>query len=65
MTIEKTCETCKEKKPLGDFFAAPFDGRAASIRTSKHCKSCHADGLIPYGYGWPGYGDKFKTPETT
>ena len=33
--------------------------------TSKHCKYCHDAGLIEYGYGWPGFGDRFKAPEET
>ena len=33
-----------------------FDGRAGELRSSKFCKTCHESGIIPYGYGWPGFG---------
>jgi len=57
--------TCGEIKPLGAFFSPSADDRAAARGTSKHCKDCHEAGLIEHGYGWPGFGDRFKTPEET
>ena len=57
----KTCQTCKQEKTLGEFFAAPADMRANEIGTSANCKQFHADAKVPHGYGW--YGDKYKTPD--
>ena len=60
--MEKKCQMCKQEKPLGEFFCADFEGRAAEARTGKFCKQCHAEGRIEHGYGWPGFGGKFATP---
>ena len=65
MSVTKACMTCGEIKPLGAFFSPSTSDRAAAHGTSKHCKYCHDAGLIEYGYGWPGFGDRFKTPEET
>ncbi len=65
MGIEKKCLNCHEVKVLGEFFTADYDGLAKQIRSSRYCIACHEAGLIPYGYGWPGYGEKFKTPADT
>ncbi len=65
MTIEKKCQTCLESKPLGEYFCSDFGGRSAETKTSKHCKLCHAEGRVEYGYGWPGFGGRFATPEDT
>lgn len=63
MEITKPCLTCGKQKPLDSFFTSSIGDRAASRGTSKHCKACHDDGLVKYGYGWPGFGGLFKTPE--
>ncbi len=61
--LGKKCGKCGAEKPLVDFFIAPFDGRANHGKASMFCKQCHSEGKIEHGYGWPGFGDKFKTPE--
>lgn len=63
MDVTKVCNTRGEIKPLGAFFLPSIDDRASARGTSKHCKDCHAAGLIKYGYGWPGFGDRYKTPD--
>lgn len=65
MTIEKKCQMCKEDKPLGEFFCASHEGRAAETRTGKFCRQCHAEGSIKNGYGCHSFGGKFATPEET
>lgn len=61
--MNKKCATCKQLKPLGEFFAAPSDGSAKWSGTSEHCRQCHAEARVPHGYG--AYGDKWASPETT
>lgn len=61
--LEKECACCHERKPLGSFFSPPEGSRADAHGTSTYCKQCHADAMIPYGYGW--YGDRYTSPGTT
>ncbi len=63
MTLGKNCGMCKTEKPLGDFFLSPFDGSARQYKSSTYCKQCHDEGKVEHGYGWPGFGGKFNTPE--
>jgi hypothetical protein len=58
--MNKKCLYCKRDFPLADFFVVPFDSPAAWKGTSMYCKHCHADGLIPFGYG--SFGEEYKTP---
>lgn len=63
--LEKKCGNCGDVKALSAFYAPIEDGRAGELLSSKFCKTCHESGLIPYGYGWPGFGGMFKTPADT
>jgi hypothetical protein len=47
----KKCQTCKKKKPLGEFLIQDFSARAAAKGTSKHCRECHESGKVKNGYG--------------
>lgn len=59
----KTCQNCKQEKPISEYFSQPSDARANAVGTSAFCKQCHYEGKIRHGYGW--YGDKYKTPDET
>lgn len=61
--MNKTCQHCKQEKPIGDYFSQPADARANAVGTSAFCKQCHAEGKIKHGYG--SYGEKYKTPDDT
>ena len=58
-------ETVKVERPTDEGLDAGRSGavRADAHGTSTYCKQCHADAMIPYGYGW--YGDRYTSPETT
>lgn len=64
-TLEKLCPACGLSRPLGEFFSAGYNSRAAETRTGRYCKECHSAGDIKHGYGWSGYSEQFATPEST
>jgi len=59
----KTCQTCKQSKPLGEFFSPPQGAATSWQGTSANCKQCHKEAKVPHGYG--AYGNKWTCPDDT
>jgi len=56
MNITKQCQTCKQAKPLGEFFSPPQGAATSWQGTGAHCKHCHKEAKVQHGYGY--YGEK-------
>lgn len=59
--LGKICQNCHAQKPLSEFFTCPQGAAVSWSGTGVFCKKCHAEGLIPHGYG--SYGDRYTSPD--